>query len=133
MLATIKTMTNQKTIKKKEVLHNTSDQYKKAIKSDLDGLKKNARKWGKNALIIGGTLLAAYSFVKIFFDSDTNSVGAGDEEVEPPSKDHKLPANTNHESIIVRMIKEQLAAFLLNLAKKKLIEFLDDLKSKKRK
>jgi len=119
-------MTNQKTIKKKEVLHKTSDQYKNAIKSDLDGLKKNAREWGKNALIIGGTLLAVYSLVNIFFDSE-------DEKVESPAKDHKLPANTNHESIIVRMIKEQLAAFLLNLAKKKLIEFLDDLKSKKRK
>ena len=119
-------MTNQKTIKKKEVLHKTSDQYKKAIRSDLDGLKKNARKWSTNALIIGGTLLAAYSLVKIFFDS-------GDEEAESPTKGHNLPANTNHESIVVRMIKEQITAFLLNLAKKKLIEFLEDLQSKKRK
>ncbi|MBW8050598.1 MAG: hypothetical protein FVQ77_09710 [Cytophagales bacterium] len=117
-------MTNQKTIKKKKVLHVTSDQYKKAIRSDIEGLKKNARKWSTNALIIGGTLLAAYSLVKIFFDSK-------DEESESPDRDHNLPANTNHESIVVRMIKEQLAAFLLNLAKKKLIEFLHDLNNKK--
>ena len=102
---------------KKKELYRKSDQYKSAVTSDINRLKFDIERIGKNFLIIGAALYGAYKLSKLFSSSssDTDSQVPG-----------QAVAPTRETSAMVIKIKEQIALFLLALAFKKLKEFVKD-------
>ena len=102
---------------KKKELYRKSSQYKSAVTSDINRLKFDIERIGKNFLIIGGSLYAAYKLSKLFSSSSSET-------------DNKAPgqavATTRETSAMVIKIKEQITLFLLALAFKKLKEFVKD-------
>lgn len=99
--------------RKKELYHK-SDQFKSAVTSDINRLKFDLGRIGKNFLIIGGSLYVAYKLSKMIIGSSTREV--------PPGK----LVSTKESSVMVNKIKEQIALFLLALAFKKLKEFVQE-------
>ena len=100
---------------KKRELYQKSSQYKSAVTSDINRLKFDIERIGKNFLIIGGSLYAAYKLSKLF-------TGSSDEE---ENGKHEM-ATTRESSAMVLKIKEQITLFLLALAFKKLKEFVQE-------
>lgn len=104
--------------KRKQQLYRQSDRYKTALSTDLQGMKVDLSKWGKDFLIIGGSLYVAYKVFKLF---------RGEEEldVEVAGDQTQAVVVTREPSLIVSKIKEQITLFLLALAVKKLKEYLN--------
>ena len=103
--------------RRKEELHRQSRQYRSALSSDLNDIKIDLSKWGKDFLIIGGSLYAVYKIYKLLRGS------------EEPQGDAKEPAQTlvvtKESSVIVAKFKEQITLFLLAMALKKLKEYIN--------
>jgi len=102
---------------KKKELYQQSSQYKSAITSDLNRIKFDLERMGKNFLIIGGCLYAAYKLSKLFTGSTTDEENHGSAQAI---------VQTRETPEIVLKIKEQITLFLLALAFKKLKEFVKD-------
>ena len=100
---------------KKKELYQKSHQFRSAVTSDINRLKFDLERIGKNFLIIGGSLYLAYKFSKLLTGNSSS-----DEEPSP-----KL-VSTRETSPWVSKIKEQIALFLLALAFKKLKEFVQE-------
>jgi hypothetical protein len=107
--------------KQKHMLEKDSLAFKEAFSEELAKLSGMARKTGTTAVIIGGGLFLSYYLIKkIFF--------------RKPSKKYKAVSKTpssgiivqkpRKDSVIVAMIKEQIALFLITIAKEKLRAFL---------
>jgi len=110
------TQKSQLIANKKRELYRKSSQYKTAVTSDINRLKFDIERIGKNFLIIGGSLYAAYKLSKLF-------TGSSDEEEEPKPQP---VASTRESSAMVIKIKEQITLFLLALAFRKLKEFVQE-------
>ena len=108
---------SQAIAKKKEELYHKSSQYKSAVASDINRLKFDLERIGKNFLIIGGSLYAAYKLSKLFVGSADN---------HDTTESNQSVVRTNETSAIVIKIKEQITLFLLALAFKKLKEFVQE-------
>jgi len=108
---------------RKATLSRTTEKYKQAIENQVDDLKVNAGKIGKNALIIGGTLVASYLIVRLL-------VGKGkSKETAAPKENRYLPvAPVKRESSIVSLIKQQIALFLIAIAKEKITKAIEQLR-----
>lgn len=100
---------------KKRELFQKSSQYRSAVTSDINRLKFDIERIGKNFLIIGGSLYAAYKLSKLF-------TGSSDDD---ENGKHAV-ATTRESSAMVLKIKEQITLFLLALAFKKLKEFVQE-------
>ena len=100
---------------KKKELFDKSDQLRSEMTNDLDKLKVDVGRIGKNFLIIGGSLYVAYKISKLFTRSSSS-----EEKVS-----HRL-VETRESSAMATKIKEQIALFLLALAFNKLKEFLKE-------
>ncbi|GJM30059.1 MAG: hypothetical protein DHS20C17_26940 [Cyclobacteriaceae bacterium] len=100
---------------RKRELHRKSAQYKTAMTSDIDRLRLDISRIGKNSLLIVGSLYAAYKLSKLFTGSSS------DEE----SNQQGIVKTTESSAMVIK-IKEQIALFLLALAFKKLKEFLQE-------
>ena len=111
------TQKSQVIAKKKRELYQKSSQYKSAVTSDINRLKFDIERIGKNFLIIGGSLYAAYKLSKLF-------TGSSDEDEN--ENEQQAVAKTKESSVIVLKIKEQITLFLLALAFKKLQEFVQE-------
>lgn len=114
---------------KRLILEGRSEQFKAAAKGEVKEFKGNVSKIGNTALIVGTGVLAAYFVYKMFFgNSKTKMI------VRP--KEYNYPENTvvvqrvEEESTIVKRIKEQIALFLISIAKQKLQEYIDGLGKK---
>ncbi len=97
-------------------LEREADRYKSALNSDLKDLKVDAKRWGRNSLIIGGSLFAVYKLL-----SNT---------LKPEPKPAKTVQGATvikpkKGSVVVLKIKEQVALFLLALAAKKFKDYLN--------
>jgi len=103
-----------KIARKKKELYRQSSLYKSAMTSDINKLKFDLTRVGKNVLIIGGSLYAAFKLSKLFTGSSPNE--------KPPAQ----VVRTREQSTMVSKAKEQIALFLLALAFKKLQEFLQE-------
>lgn len=103
------------TSRKKE-LYQKSSQYKSAVSSDINRLKFDLERVGKNILYIGGSLYVAYKLTKLMTGSsnDIPKTGDGTQKV----------IRVRESSPMVLKIKEQITLFLLALAFKKLKEFV---------
>jgi|GEM_PF-4861691 len=104
--------------KRKQQLHRQSDRYKTALSTDLQDMKVDLSKLGKDFLIIGGSLYVAYKVFKLFRGSE-------DIGVEAINAETKAVVVTKEPSVIVSKIKEQITLFLLALAVKKLKEYIN--------
>lgn len=116
----------QKTSDRKRQLQEEAKAYKKVIEGQVEEIKSEAVRISTTALIIGTVLVTTY-WLFDFLVSDTEK-----------KKVEKVPENTNlpvlvkkeksKESWVVSSIKGYMMAFLIAVAKDKLIEALTILK-----
>ncbi len=111
----------QEITSRKKELYQKSSQYKSAVTSDINHLKFDLERVGKNILYIGGSLYVAYKLTKLLTgrSNHTPETSAGTQKV----------VRVRESSPIVLKIKEQIALFLLALAFKKLKEYLKETSS----
>lgn len=102
---------------RKKELYRKSSQYKSAVTSDMNRLKFDIERVGKNFLIIGGLLYLVYKLSKLF-------TGSSSEDTDNQSTGQLV--RTRESSGIVVKIKEQITLFLLALAFRKLKEFVKE-------
>lgn len=117
-MTTIRPQQRTKSVaQKKRELHHRSTQHKSAISSDIRELTFDLERWGKNFLVITGSLYVVYKLLKLVKGSDKDE-----------AREDKLPAvvNRGESSVIVSKIKEQIALFLLAIALRKLKDFLHE-------
>ncbi|TDI75064.1 MAG: hypothetical protein E2O82_02680 [Betaproteobacteria bacterium] len=113
-----KRLKSQVTTSRKKELYQKSSQYKSAVTSDINRLKFDLERVGKNILYIGGSLYIAYKLTKLMTGSsnDIPKTGDGTQKV----------IRVRESSPMVLKIKEQITLFLLALAFKKLKEFVTE-------
>ncbi len=103
---------------RKKELYRKSSQYQSAMTSDMNRLKFDLERVGKNIFYIGGSLYLAYKLTKLLSGSSAD---------DPETSDGTQKVVRVWESSpMVLKIKEQIALFLLALAFKKLKEFLKE-------
>ncbi len=110
---------------RKAQLSQATEKYKKAIENQVVDLRANAGKIGKNALVIGGVLLVSYAVVRLLVGKEKTK------KIEEQEKRFLPVAAVKKESRIVSMIKQQIALFLLGIAKQRIAEFLEKKKPAK--
>lgn len=121
------TVSPKKTSERKIELHKEAQAYKKTIDGQVNDLKTEAARIGTTALIVGTALATVYVIFSLF-TSDS----------EPKKKKIKIVENSNlpvivkkekaSESWIVSSIKGYIAAFLMAIAKDKIMEAMAILK-----
>lgn len=104
---------------KREELQNANDNFKNALESQLDDIKHNFDKVGKNALIVGGGLVAAYLLSTAFTDQRKKKK-VKKEKVEKGEVAHFK------DNFLSTSLKEQAIVFLLGLATERLTSFLKE-------
>ena len=109
---------------RKWALGQSTKKYKLAIEEQLGGLKANAGKIGKNTLVIGGVLLVSYLIVRALAKEKKPGKGL----VTQPERHLPATAVVRRESTIVNMIKQQIALFLIAIAKQKITEVIEQLR-----
>ena len=121
----------------KKRLLETSDRYKHEIEKEVKELSDKTERIAKNALIIGGTLAVTYLIV--------NSLGSKRKKKKSKAKTNRSDSTWSDDSesndtssyvlpSILSQVGERLAtqatAFLLDIAKDKLTEYLSNRKQK---
>ena len=114
--------------KLKSRLDTLAESYREDITKQLGDLVQKLGKNGQNALIIGGSLLAAYLVVRVINGKSTHT---GNQIVAEEEKGgiiyREIPVK--RETFLNKLtgqLTEQLLVFVLTLAKEKLIEFLTE-------
>jgi len=95
---------------RKEFLQESATKYLEAIETQIGDLKKV----GKNALIIGGAILATYALTEFLLPSETKEEESIEEEED-------------ENSIIWSALKGVAVSLILAVAKDKLLEILENL------
>lgn len=121
------TVSPKKTSERKSELHKEAQAYKKTIDGQVNDLKSEAARIGTTALIVGTALASVYVIFNLF-TSDS----------KPKKKKIKLVENSNlpvvitkdkgTETWLISSIKGYIVAFLMALAKDKIIEAMAILK-----
>lgn len=113
----------------KAMLVKRSNMLEGSLDADFDKVKYYFEEYGKNFLVISGTLLATYTLLRILTRSSS-------EEEKPQLKSIPLKSEVyasqpqqvikvvKEESEIMKQIKLSIALFLISIAKQKLQEFL---------
>ena len=104
--------------KRKGALEKTAFAYKRSVLGELKDLRLNMNKWTQVAIAVGGAVVVSYVVYRMMRGKNSNVVN------EKSSKPVKIKTYTE-DSPIIRMIKENIATFLLSIAKQKLMEFLE--------
>ena len=108
---------------RKAALSQSAKKYRTAIDEQLNGLKANAGKIGRNTLVISGVLVVSYLIVRAL----TKEKKSGKSAATEPER--YLPAApVRRESRIVSMIRQQIALFLIAIAKQKITEVIAQLR-----
>ena len=119
----------------KAMLVKRSNLLEGSLDKDLDKVKEYVEEYGKNFLVITGSLLATYVLLRIL----TKSSLEDEKEVKALSQKSKVYTDqpqqvvrvVREESEIVKQIKMSIALFLISIAKQKLQEFLQKKMEKK--
>jgi tRNA A37 N6-isopentenylltransferase MiaA len=101
---------------RKEALKESVDKYLEAIENQIGDLKKV----GKNAMVIGGAIVAAYAITELLLPAPRRQ------------EDNTLALNPRHEeeegdSLIWTAMKGAATTLLLTLAKDKLMDLIEHL------
>lgn len=93
-----------------------SDAYKYAMEDELEKLGLKARRAGTTAILVGGGFFIAYIIAKklLSLRSSSKTKKQGEVMIVRPKK----------ESLVVTLIKEQIALFIFAIAKEKLEGFI---------
>lgn|GEM_PF-4619013 len=114
----------------KQLLLDKASLYKKKIRENVNDLYDDVENRGKKVLIIGGVLVVAYGILDLILKSRTPQIEeyeeAGEEKIQQPL----VSTKPKQDSYIIRSIKEQIAAFIMALAKQALNEVLENLKNR---
>lgn len=102
------------TVTKREQLLADSESYKEAIRDGVIEIKSSAEKWVRTVLIIGGTLILAYSFARNLIEQKRYK----------DNPDLPVRASASSDLGIFNRVMEQIAFFLMAMAREKLMEFL---------
>lgn len=123
MIPVVPPKPNKKT---KDELNAEANKFKSALENQIEQIKEKGFNIGKTALIAGGIAFAGYILMDLF---------TGKEKKES-SKKALLKIDTNRlpdkkkrkESWLVASIKVYILAFLIGIAKEKIVEALAELK-----
>lgn len=96
-----------------QVLKQEADEY-------LDNIKTYFSQWGKAFLIVGGTVWVTYKVIKGLSSHQQNRK----KPVHALQEEHYAVATVRPSSRIAKMIKQQIALFLIAIIKQKLTEAL---------
>ncbi len=108
---------------RKASLKQVTEKYKNAIENQVGDLKENAGKIGRNAMVIGGVLVVGYLVARLIAGSEKKQVKI-DENYHP-----NMPvAPVRREFGLVSLIKQQIALFLVAIAKEKLLEAIEQIR-----
>ena len=119
------TVSPKKTSERKIALHKEAKAYKKIIDGQVSDLKSEAARIGTTALIVGTTLATVYVIFSLFTSDD-----------EPKEKKTEIVENSTlpviikaeKESWLISSIKGYMVAFLMAIAKDKIVEAMTILK-----
>ncbi|MEM1134452.1 MAG: hypothetical protein AAGI07_01340 [Bacteroidota bacterium] len=113
---------------RKQVLQDQAKLYKKRIRQNVNDLYGNAESKGKKIIIIGGALIVVYGILDLALRFRPKGIS----QTEDATNLENPPVSTHirNESVIIRSIKEQIASFILALAKQALNEVLEKLKNR---
>jgi hypothetical protein len=105
----------------KATLVRKSSLLEESLGQDFESLKEYIDEYGKKALIIGGSLLAAYLIARLISGTSSH-----DEEIKYTSSAQPVVhvVKESEDSPIVKQIKASIALFLISIAKQKLREFI---------
>jgi hypothetical protein len=123
MIPVVPPKPNKKT---KSELSEQSAKYKEAIENQIEKIKSQGLNIGKTALIVGGVAFAGFLLVELFTGFDK----------KPKNKKAIVQFNPNQisekkkekEPWIVSSIKGYILAFLIGIAREKIMEALAELK-----
>lgn len=110
--------------KSKKELSDLSDKYKTAIENQIEAIKEKGINIGKTALIAGGIAFGGYIIFDLIF-------GEKEKEFKKSKilKLNNLPEGKKiRENWLVSSIKGYILAFILGIAKEKLLEALAEFK-----
>ncbi len=104
---------------KREELQSANENFKNALESQINELKHNFDKVGKNALIVGGGLLGAYLLSTVFTSSSKK---------DKPKKTKVSKKEQSHfkDNLLSATLKEQAIIFILGLAAQRLSALLKE-------
>lgn len=108
--------------KARRSLEITSQVQKIAMETELAHLASRVKKMGTGALLVGGTALLVFLIGRQLFSSGKKDKKKVLLEKQPTTQ--LMIAEPKEESPIVRMIKEQMALFLIAIVKEKLTAFI---------
>lgn len=110
-------------------LESRSENFKSAAKGEVNVFKGKMSKVGKSALIVGVGVLGTYFLYKMFFGKKEIQSFVQPQNMASP--DNKIVIQqVDNGSPLVNRIKEQIALFLISIAKQKLQEYIDGLGKK---
>ncbi len=104
---------------KREELQSANEKFKNALESQVNELKHNFDKVGKNALIVGGGLLGAYLLSTVF-------TGSSKKDKPKKAKASKKEGSHFKDNLLSSTLKEQAIVFILGLAAQRLSTFLKE-------
>ena len=97
------------------------------IEQDIDKIKGYVQEYGKNALIITGSLLATYVVLRLI-TKNSDDVETTQSQPNQFAPIHAQPVihvvKKEDESPILKQIKSSITLFLISIAKQKLLDFL---------
>ncbi|PWK28812.1 hypothetical protein LV89_00365 [Arcicella aurantiaca] len=121
------TVSPKKTSERKIQLHKEAQAYKKTIDGQVNDLKSEAARIGTTALIVGTALAGVYVIFSLF-TSDSKKKKTTQVVVENPNLPVVVKKEKDKESWLVSSIKSYMIAFVMAVAKDKIMEALAILK-----
>ncbi|HEX8549010.1 MAG TPA: hypothetical protein VF691_18740 [Cytophagaceae bacterium] len=109
-------------------LEKENELYKHALESQLSLFASKAKKTGAVSLAVGGALFVGYFIFKKYLKSNKKKLAKPPVGVAPTQIVLKHP---KQESAIAKMIKEQIAIFIMAVLKKKVDSYIKAAESKK--
>lgn len=98
------------------------------IEENIEKLKDYVQENGKNALIIGGALLGSYLLLRMLTKSSDEVVSKPYPIYHPQASPEPIVhmVREEHDSPIVKQIKDSITLFLISIAKQKLQDFIEN-------
>ena len=121
------TVSPKKTSERKIELHKEAQAYKKTIDGQVNDLKSEAARIGTTALIVGTALASVYVIFSLF-TSDSEPKKKKIKVVEKSNLPVVIKKEKGSESWLVSSIKGYIVAFLMAIAKDKIMEAMAILK-----
>ncbi len=111
--------------KSKDELQAESNKFKKAIETQIDNMAEKGIKIGKTTLIAGGLAFAGYIIFDALFGRTEKKKNKAFLKIDA----NKLPEKKkSSNSWIVTSIKGYILAFIIGIAREKIVEALAELK-----